>query len=151
MEVNGDPEKAFDKASSFRKPSGRSPAPMAGPIADSSAEQLDESGQKLDRRDILQLPITADILQIRRRNETNGGKSKKLGVTWQNLTVKGISSDALYNENILSQFNPFGKLSKSPPWWKHLLVPELTNILAFDSSMPSRDLMQHTPRVATPT
>lgn len=36
-------------------------------------------------------------------------------MTWQNLTVKGISSDTLYNENILSQFNPFGKGSKSPP------------------------------------
>ncbi|KAB8269461.1 hypothetical protein BDV30DRAFT_242386 [Aspergillus minisclerotigenes] len=102
-EVNRDPE------------SGRSSSPMAEPIVNCSAEQSnDESGQKPDPRDISQWPITPDILQIRLRNETNGGKSKKLGVTWQNLTVKRISSDALYNENVLSQFNPFGKGSKSP-------------------------------------
>ncbi|KAF2844868.1 multidrug resistance protein CDR2 [Plenodomus tracheiphilus IPT5] len=66
-------------------------------------------------RDISQWPITADIEQIRQRNETNGGKPKKLGVTWKNLTVKGVSTDALFNENVLSQFNPFGKGSKNPP------------------------------------
>ncbi|KAL4982975.1 P-loop containing nucleoside triphosphate hydrolase protein [Aspergillus falconensis] len=116
MEVNRDPEKAMYTVSLLGKPSGRSPSPMADPIVNCSAEQSnDESGQKTDPRDISQWPITPDILQIRQRNETNGGKSKKLGVTWQNLTVKGISSDALYNENVLSQFNPFGKGNKSPP------------------------------------
>src|SRR4051812_12914424 len=116
MEVNRDPEKAMYQASSLGKPSGRSPSPMKDPIVNYSAEQSDdESGQKNDPRDISQWPITPDILQIRQRNETNGGKSKKLGVTWQNLTVKGIGRDALYNENVLSQFNPFGKGSKNPP------------------------------------
>ncbi|KAJ5741524.1 hypothetical protein N7533_010933 [Penicillium manginii] len=116
MEVNRDPEKAMYRASSLGKPSGRSSSPMADPIVSSSAEQSnDESGQKTGPRDIAQWPITPDVLQIRQRNESNGGKSKKLGVTWQNLTVKGISSDALYNENVLSQINPFGKGRKSPP------------------------------------
>ncbi|KAJ5196121.1 ABC multidrug transporter [Penicillium cf. viridicatum] len=116
MEVNRDPEKAMYQTSSLGKPSGRSPSPMADPIVISSAEQSDDkSGQKTDPPDISQWPITPDILQIRQGNETNGGKSKKLGVIWQNLTVKGISSDALYNENVLSQFNPFGKGSKSLP------------------------------------
>ncbi|KAH7032172.1 ABC-2 type transporter-domain-containing protein [Macrophomina phaseolina] len=45
----------------------------------------------------------------------DGGKSRKLGVTWKNLTVKGVSSDATFNENILSQFNPIGKIGKTPP------------------------------------
>jgi hypothetical protein len=36
-------------------------------------------------------------------------------VTWQNLTVKGIRSEALYEEDVLSQFNPFRKCNKSPP------------------------------------
>jgi ABC-type glutathione transport system ATPase component len=53
--------------------------------------------------------ITEEVHKIRQWNETNGGKPKKLGVTWQNLTVKGISSDAAFNENVISQFNPFGK------------------------------------------
>lgn len=32
-------------------------------------------------------------------------KGRSLGVTWNNLTVKGISSDAAIHENVLSQFN----------------------------------------------
>ena len=81
----------------------------------STEQSDDEPGQKAGPSDISQWPITSDIQQLRKRTDNNCGKSKKLGVTWQNLTVKGISSDALYNENVLSQFNPFGKGSKSPP------------------------------------
>lgn len=32
-------------------------------------------------------------------------KSKRLGVTWKNLTVKGVSQSAMIQENALSQFN----------------------------------------------
>jgi ABC-type multidrug transport system ATPase subunit len=53
--------------------------------------------------------ITEEVKEIKQWNESNGGKAKKLGVTWQNLTVRGISSDAAFNENVISQFNPFGK------------------------------------------
>ncbi|KAK9327466.1 ABC-2 type transporter-domain-containing protein [Lipomyces starkeyi] len=35
----------------------------------------------------------------------SGFKSRQLGVTWQNLVVEAISSDAAVNENVLSQFN----------------------------------------------
>ncbi|KAG9514537.1 putative Brefeldin A resistance protein, partial [Aureobasidium melanogenum] len=31
---------------------------------------------------------------------------RKLGVTWTNLTVKGVGADACFNENVLSQFLP---------------------------------------------
>lgn len=49
-----DPEKAIYPASSFGKPSGRSPAIIADLIVNSSAEQSDdESDQKTDSRDIL--------------------------------------------------------------------------------------------------
>lgn len=40
------------------------------------------------------------------------GQSRRLGVSWDNLTVKGVSSDAAFNENVLSQFNPFSKSPK---------------------------------------
>jgi ABC-type multidrug transport system ATPase subunit len=53
--------------------------------------------------------ITEEVNKIKQWNEANGGQPKKLGVTWQNLTVKGINSDAAFNENVLSQFHPFGK------------------------------------------
>ncbi|KAJ6134709.1 hypothetical protein N7523_001031 [Penicillium sp. IBT 18751x] len=49
------------------------------------------------------------------RDEQNGDKARKLGVTWQNLTVKGVSSDATFNENVISQFNPFGKAGTGDP------------------------------------
>ncbi|KAI9047875.1 hypothetical protein LZ554_007677 [Drepanopeziza brunnea f. sp. 'monogermtubi'] len=35
----------------------------------------------------------------------SGQKSQKLGVTWTNLTVKGVGADAAFNENVGSQFN----------------------------------------------
>lgn len=60
-------------------------------------------------------PITHQVQKLLERNEFNGDKPKKLGVTWSNLTVKGVSSDAVFNENVLSQFNPFGKGQKNTP------------------------------------
>ena len=42
---------------------------------------------------------------IRDRDAQSGLPPRELGVTWKNLTVKGISSDAAIHENVLSQFN----------------------------------------------
>ncbi|KAK9241735.1 ABC-2 type transporter-domain-containing protein, partial [Lipomyces tetrasporus] len=49
------------------------------------------------------------------RDEEGGDKPRKLGVSWQSLTVKGILSDATFNENVFSQFYPFHKGSKNAP------------------------------------
>ncbi|KAJ5771732.1 hypothetical protein N7520_002261 [Penicillium odoratum] len=58
----------------------------------------------------------ADELRcLKERDERNGEKSRKLGVSWQNLTVKGVSSDATFNENALSQFNLFGNRGTKAP------------------------------------
>lgn len=46
-----------------------------------------------------------EVKAYRKRGEQGHWKSRKLGVTWNNLTVKGIGQDAAYNENVLSQFN----------------------------------------------
>jgi ATP-binding cassette subfamily G (WHITE) protein 2 (SNQ2) len=40
-------------------------------------------------------------------------KSRKLGVTWKNLTVEGVSADLVLHENFPSRFN-FPQLIKSP-------------------------------------
>lgn len=45
---------------------------------------------------------------MKERDEQNGEKARKLGVTGQNLTVKGVSSDATFTEDVISQFNLFG-------------------------------------------
>ncbi|KAJ6184417.1 hypothetical protein N7519_005718 [Penicillium mononematosum] len=59
--------------------------------------------------------MAGELQALKERDEQNGEKARKLGVTWQNLTVKGVSSDATFNENVLSQFNLFGNRgSKSP-------------------------------------
>ncbi|KAL8762097.1 MAG: hypothetical protein Q9184_001842 [Pyrenodesmia sp. 2 TL-2023] len=46
-----------------------------------------------------------EVKNYAERGEKDHFKSKKLGVTWKNLTVKGVGSDAAFNENVVSQFN----------------------------------------------
>ena len=66
-----------------------------------------------DRKD--DWPIVQQVQVLQERTGSDGRRPKRLGVTWSNLTVKGISNDAIFNENILSQFNPFGKRSEKAP------------------------------------
>ena len=56
--------------------------------------------------------IYQKVQDLERRLRANDSKPKKLGVTWNDLTVKGVSNKALFNENVISQFIPFGKGSK---------------------------------------
>jgi ABC-type glutathione transport system ATPase component len=46
-----------------------------------------------------------DIRGYHDQDERDHVKSRKLGVTWRNLTVKGVGADAAINENVGSQFN----------------------------------------------
>ncbi|KAJ5192616.1 hypothetical protein N7449_008758 [Penicillium cf. viridicatum] len=59
--------------------------------------------------------MAKELQAMKDRDELSGEKARKLGVTWQNLTVKGVSSDATFNENVLSQFSPFGKAGRGDP------------------------------------
>lgn len=59
--------------------------------------------------------LAPELQTMRDRDEQAGDKPRKLGVSWQNLTVKGIGSDATFNENVLSQFYPFHKGRKDAP------------------------------------
>lgn len=59
--------------------------------------------------------LASEFQAIKDQEDENGERPRKLGVTWQNLTVTGISTDAAFNENVLSQFNPFGKGRKNAP------------------------------------
>ncbi|KAL8967502.1 MAG: hypothetical protein Q9183_002892, partial [Haloplaca sp. 2 TL-2023] len=49
--------------------------------------------------------LMPDVKNYAERGEKDHFKSKKLGITWKNLTVKGVGADAAFNENVLSQFN----------------------------------------------
>ena len=49
--------------------------------------------------------LLSQIQQQHERDLASGFKRQELGVTWQNLNVDVISSEAAVNENVLSQFN----------------------------------------------
>ncbi len=59
--------------------------------------------------------MAPELRAMRDRDEEGGGKPRKLGVSWQDLTVKGVGSNATFNENVVSQFNVFHKGSKGGP------------------------------------
>lgn len=59
--------------------------------------------------------MASEVQEMKDRDEEGGQLPRKLGVTWQNLTVRGISSNATFNENVLSQLYPFHKTSKNTP------------------------------------
>lgn len=59
--------------------------------------------------------IAQEVRRLQDQLHTENSKPGKLGVTWQDLTVKGVCNDAMFNENILSQFIPFGKGTKNVP------------------------------------
>lgn len=46
-----------------------------------------------------------EVKGIAEQTEKDSGKERRLGVTWTNLTVKGIGADAALHENVFSQFN----------------------------------------------
>ncbi|KAF5857762.1 hypothetical protein ETB97_005293 [Aspergillus alliaceus] len=56
--------------------------------------------------------MASEVRQMTDRGQEGGERPKKLGVTWRNLTVKGVGSDATFNENVLSQLSPFNKNGK---------------------------------------
>jgi ATP-binding cassette subfamily G (WHITE) protein 2 (SNQ2) len=43
--------------------------------------------------------------EVKRFAENDPATGRKLGITWEDLTVKGIGADAAFNENVFSQFN----------------------------------------------
>ncbi|EMD67087.1 hypothetical protein COCSADRAFT_83327 [Bipolaris sorokiniana ND90Pr] len=62
--------------------------------------------------------------EVKEMNANNSGqKPKHLGVTWQNLTVKGIGKSAMIQENFLSQFNIWQRIveSRQPSSMKTIL------------------------------
>lgn len=46
-----------------------------------------------------------DVKHFQKQNNKSDFKGRRLGVTWKNLTVKGVGADAAFQENVLSQFN----------------------------------------------
>lgn len=84
----------------------------------SSTERVDDSSittPKTSPPESHTWPISREVELLRERNEVDNGKPRKLGVTWKNLTVKGVSNDSMFNENVISQLMPFGLGGKKAP------------------------------------
>jgi ABC-type multidrug transport system ATPase subunit len=56
-----------------------------------------------DEESFVDWAMEQEIKEMKARNIAQ--KSKRLGVTWRNLTVKGVGRSAMVQENVLSQFN----------------------------------------------
>ncbi|KAH6988347.1 putative ABC transporter [Ilyonectria destructans] len=92
--------------------------------AESARSVVEKNGSSGDEHhDLQKLPTRArnpwhmadEVRALNARSEQAGDKPRRLGVTWENLTVTGIDSDATFNENVISQLYPFNKGGKSAP------------------------------------
>ncbi|PLB55199.1 hypothetical protein P170DRAFT_452664 [Aspergillus steynii IBT 23096] len=57
-------------------------------------------------------PLTYRLEDMLRRDLDSGFKPRKLGVTWNDLTVKAKSADSAVNENIFSQFDVIDQMKR---------------------------------------
>lgn len=66
-------------------------------------EEDENSRNELSRAESWKL--MSEVKQFKMDGKSDNRKGGKLGVTWRNLTVKGVGADAAFNENQRSQFN----------------------------------------------
>jgi ABC-type multidrug transport system ATPase subunit len=50
--------------------------------------------------------VMPEVKAVRHHRERGTNGERKLGITWNNLTIKGVGAAASVNENVLSQFIP---------------------------------------------
>ncbi|KAI9925842.1 hypothetical protein MW887_005648 [Aspergillus wentii] len=85
-------------------------------IADGELQSADVKGDtqnaSIDRTGMT-WHMAPELRQIRERAEDGGEKPKMLGVAWQDLTIKGVGGNAMFNENVLSQLFPFHRGGKA--------------------------------------
>ncbi|THW43914.1 putative Brefeldin A resistance protein [Aureobasidium pullulans] len=87
------------------KPSVSTPTLIPTPAGSQSGDDMHKHNYPSDMEKSDEWDEMPEVQAIRR---DDGSKSvhRKLGVTWNNLTVKGVGADALFNENVASQFLP---------------------------------------------
>jgi ABC-type multidrug transport system ATPase subunit/ABC-type multidrug transport system permease subunit len=56
--------------------------------------------------------LAGEMRRLEQMHSDSDSQPRSLGVSWTDLTVKGINAGATFNENVLSQFNPFHKTAK---------------------------------------
>jgi ABC-type multidrug transport system ATPase subunit/ABC-type multidrug transport system permease subunit len=56
--------------------------------------------------------LAGEMRRLEQLDSDSDSQPRSLGVSWTDLTVKGVTAGATFNENVLSQFNPFHKSTK---------------------------------------
>jgi ABC-type multidrug transport system ATPase subunit len=56
--------------------------------------------------------LGGEMRRLEQLDSNSDSQPRSLGVSWTDLTVKGVTAGATFNENVLSQFNPFHKNAK---------------------------------------
>ena len=102
MEIEG----AMRDAQASRLGTGGGEATMSSSMRtlelSSTAHEMQEKSFRSKANDWSLMP---ELEATQARGEQMALKARKLGLTWKNLTVKGVGADAAFNENVLSQFN----------------------------------------------
>ncbi|KAI9792877.1 MAG: hypothetical protein M1833_000989 [Piccolia ochrophora] len=87
----------------FRRLSGLASLSQTPSKVDVSSDDVDSEDAFVSRaEDWKYMP---EVKAYQEQEERDRQKSRKLGVTWTDLVVKGVGADAAFNENVLSQFN----------------------------------------------
>lgn len=63
----------------------------------------DSSNQSISKAD--DWKMMDEVKTMAQQSAGDGAKERRLGVTWSDLTVKGVGADAAFQENVVSQFN----------------------------------------------
>lgn len=78
----------------------------ASQVSRRQSNRIYDSSDEEDREPISNdWSLMPEIKAFQQQGEKDQTKRRKLGVTWTNLTVKGVGADAAINENVGSQFN----------------------------------------------
>jgi ABC-type multidrug transport system ATPase subunit/ABC-type multidrug transport system permease subunit len=56
--------------------------------------------------------LAGEMRRLEQLDSNSSSQPRSLGISWTDLTVKGVTSGATFNENVLSQFNAFHKSAK---------------------------------------
>ncbi|KAG8625582.1 hypothetical protein KVT40_005983 [Elsinoe batatas] len=57
--------------------------------------------------------LASEVRQFNANRDDSGLKHRRLGVTWQNLNVKGVGADTAVHENVMSSFNLLQQVKES--------------------------------------
>lgn len=83
------------------------------PVGDESSPGADLPKEEREYTGRDDWALRPEVVAFSDRDQASGFPRRELGVTWQDLTVEALSTDAAIHENVLSQFNIPTKIRES--------------------------------------